>query len=771
LGPSAFTGPGARNTRRDMLKNGSFEEGWTDKTQSVQEPNGWTVDWTDEPTFDGWQTHAPELVLRSRDHLPEHEHDDYIVDGDWCAKLFAGHKAFHAFLWQDVRLEPGRYRFTVNCFVDTFVWDDGKVPPQANEEPMKRAARLCLYAGDDHAWFDESREGWYLNSHELSLEFAVEEGGDVEVGVEVWNPWPVDNNGWFFDAFSLERIDEPKRYKMHVLPDYPLEQALELVVEGETFGWSWRHAGTLGHAVLHDVPKQDRDDVREWFAAEYPDAVVEFAGAPDWKPWDADISGSLATNDDCPPPLEDGWWQRMLEQIDGVTVHHTLSHSPHATAAYYVTKGGGRPSIPYHVWVTETGQVLKCLDFTEGCWHDHTGHQNTHLSVGMAGDRRQPPSEAQLSALVRFCTWCLDNLNVDEVRGHKDYVATVCPGWDEGGWKAEFYRRLGQEPEPDGEPGFDAPTQMLGMQQQRAGRKRNEFIERVKPDYWKLIGGMGEARHLLSLHPGMKVIYRHFENDWGKYVLADDKDKAAREFVAQFRDSLEHYADVIHGIEGLNEWIATNDYRTLQHASGWVRAFCAELDRIGMPAVPVTFNTAVGNPQTDAICKQEGIPSQVAYMVDGVRATIEANGYVGYHSYYGVRQTGQGSYYCTLDGQERRYYSLRALLEWDPHFRAEGLHPRYLFTEGGPIYVAPWGGMPSAYAGWRADECFGGDMQWRREQAAVTLLQFLSLVEDWNGEHGNRARGLLNFLHGGMGEWTDFEWEGEPGLYLAGVLT
>jgi hypothetical protein len=208
-------------------------------------------------------------------------------------------------------------------------------------------------------------------------------------------------------------------------------------------------------------------------------------------------------------------------------------------------------------------------------------------------------------------------------------------------------------------------------------------------------------------------------------------------------------------------------------------------------------------------------------MEGGVRATIAAGGLVGYHAYHGARATSsvrtalrvfKGStptsrramrqvlgwptmiwyrmkhaapalaralwaklagppYYCTLDGDERRYYSMRALLEWDPHFRAKGLYPKYLFTEGGTIYVAPWGGMPSAYAGWQDPDCFGGDMDWRMEQAIRRHVHFCDIVADWNEEHGNRARAMTTFGWGMMGEWGDFEWEGEPGRRLTGVLT
>jgi hypothetical protein len=169
-------------------------------------------------------------------------------------------------------------------------------------------------------------------------------------------------------------------------------------------------------------------------------------------PWDRDISGELARNDACPGLLRNGWWQRTPDQITGLTFHHTLSHSPYDTAAYYITKTGGRPSIPYSIWITQTGEILHCLAFTEGCWHDHTGHHNRHLSVGLAGSLHvlRPP-DAQLDAAAKVAEWAitsdaLPGINgIDDVKGHMDYVLTECPGWDAeatGRWKADLYARI-----------------------------------------------------------------------------------------------------------------------------------------------------------------------------------------------------------------------------------------------------------------------------------------------------------------------------------------
>lgn len=178
---------------------------------------------------------------------------------------------------------------------------------------------------------------------------------------------------------------------------------------------------------------------------------------PDPVPWDKDITQELARNDTFTHAKlnrDGGWWRRELHQIDAVTIHHTLSDSPHATAQHYVNKDGGRPSIPYTLWVTQTGEILLCVPLQEGVWHDHTGHENTHLSVGMAGRLHEyRPAEVQMEATARVCAWAIKTLpgvnGIDQIKGHQDHISTQCPGWDmrkgnegSGHWRDDFYRIL-----------------------------------------------------------------------------------------------------------------------------------------------------------------------------------------------------------------------------------------------------------------------------------------------------------------------------------------
>ncbi len=184
-------------------------------------------------------------------------------------------------------------------------------------------------------------------------------------------------------------------------------------------------------------------------------AYLKVLGAmPGGDPWDKDIIADLPRNDDCPGSLADGWWQRELSQITGLTFHHTLSDSPHAFASWYVKKDGGRPSTCYSVWVTQTGEVLLCNPLEDGCWHDHTGPRSVNLCVGLAGRLHEyHPAAVQLRAAARVAAWAVHdkrmNVTPGTVRGHMDVGAyagkTQCPGWASdasGHWKPELYEMI-----------------------------------------------------------------------------------------------------------------------------------------------------------------------------------------------------------------------------------------------------------------------------------------------------------------------------------------
>jgi len=190
------------------------------------------------------------------------------------------------------------------------------------------------------------------------------------------------------------------------------------------------------------------------------------------KLWDRDIRSELATNPNpTNPPV---WWKRKLDQIDVLTIHHTLSDSPHATFQNYLSRR--RPTGPYTFWITQTGDVLLCVDPELGIWHDHTGFYvtqdgrklwgNSHLSVGMAGRLHEyTPADVQLERTARFVADVMRGdmfPSIDSVgciAGHMDVGTykdrTQCPGWwvvkngkqipSGDRWKMKFYNMIREE--------------------------------------------------------------------------------------------------------------------------------------------------------------------------------------------------------------------------------------------------------------------------------------------------------------------------------------
>jgi hypothetical protein len=177
-------------------------------------------------------------------------------------------------------------------------------------------------------------------------------------------------------------------------------------------------------------------------------------------PWHRDLRAVFPRNPNCPGILAGGWWQRRVEDIKTVCFHHTLTHSPEWFASWYIYRDGGRPSVPYTFWISDTGEILLCNSLDEGCWHNHNGHKNLDLSVGLAGRRHEvPPSPAQLHAAATVAVWAIHSPmmplvdSAEKVMGHMDYpyclpgqlYETECPGWlsdGSGRWKPDLFERI-----------------------------------------------------------------------------------------------------------------------------------------------------------------------------------------------------------------------------------------------------------------------------------------------------------------------------------------
>lgn len=143
------------------------------------------------------------------------------------------------------------------------------------------------------------------------------------------------------------------------------------------------------------------------------------------------------------------WWQRASGEIAGITIHHTLAHDMMALADYFTrpvaTGGLGTPTSHYAIWITQDGEARYCVDLANGCWHDHTGHENKHISIGLAGRwDYEPPPQVMIDKTVEVCHYLLGyyDLLISSVRGHCDHFSTRCPGWNPASWRQMFYDAL-----------------------------------------------------------------------------------------------------------------------------------------------------------------------------------------------------------------------------------------------------------------------------------------------------------------------------------------
>ena len=172
------------------------------------------------------------------------------------------------------------------------------------------------------------------------------------------------------------------------------------------------------------------------------DRIAEFDKIVNTKPFHRDFINSFGE-------LSTMWPTR--KEVTGVTIHHTLSHSPTATAGYIV-RSKGYPSTQYSIWVSADDgcPVYQCLRDNVACWHDHTGRLQTTMSVGMAGSWHiAKPSLEQMEACAKLCYMLMGRygFGIDQVQGHNDRakragVNTVCPGWDAAHWRDDFYKIL-----------------------------------------------------------------------------------------------------------------------------------------------------------------------------------------------------------------------------------------------------------------------------------------------------------------------------------------
>ncbi|HFC11575.1 MAG TPA: LysM peptidoglycan-binding domain-containing protein [Anaerolineae bacterium] len=188
----------------NLLTNGGFEEGHYNQNglAELQLPNHWRLEWKegesgfDQPFF------RPEVRVLSKAFIPPHEHDQFFYDGEFTVKVFKGYAPIDFSLLTDVELATGVYELTINIFPDliTEYVDGVKV---YSPSPAAGDVRL-LGAGQDSGW----RYPSFGERNTITWRFRVSEAGTVTVGANLRGRYGLLNNGFFMDAWSLQKVEQ-----------------------------------------------------------------------------------------------------------------------------------------------------------------------------------------------------------------------------------------------------------------------------------------------------------------------------------------------------------------------------------------------------------------------------------------------------------------------------------------------------------------------------------------------------------------------------------
>lgn len=808
----------------NLLRNADFQAPWVFPSQGHEDVQRITANGSEMVRIQNMHvptdwfacTHDDDTYTQIEMQLGESQ--ERLYEGHTSVKWFS-RKRHNAGLYQVVTLTPGHYRLDAwaHCWnwhniagtepggpyanvkgglcsigVDNIGYGLGKGPYFAygdetdptsdkpwQDGPLNMSLRLAVYQDttlQPAIALGRSAHIYNVFAAVPSLEFDVYEAGDVVVSVGCITRWHYVNADVYLGAMALTQLSSTQRGKPRaqyartyvVYPpgtDLATKHALLDRFPNNTIGPSADDAG-VGDLDVRNVlaynPGGWPGDLHEFFETYYPGINYTV------------IDGPVPTPSFLLGQREQPW---ASEKLAGSGCTKTIG----ATGCWVTNCAMAQRDLGIDVNATpSTANALLGVDGFSGCETKWTAM--ARLGLRILSKTADPvavknwiatPSNA---AFVRVKLSSEHWLYVYDYNADADDFIVADPWYKRVGLLRELYPAGPYVMADDAAPwrlickaqADPVPSKrvLVSFQQQRNMDYRDQFIERVQPPAWMLIGGFEEARHLKSIAPNMKIILRHVDNAWGQYLWASDKPAAASKWISHYGNTLFNQAEYIDYIQGLNEYHSTDDYPALEATPYWIEALVNRMDKLGWPARIIGFNPGVGNPQTDKICDQKGIKRQVSMLVPAARILTDADCLIGYHAYWGVRKLVGDGYFSTLDAGPDYYYSMRSLLDWDPVFLAAGIHAKYAFTEGGPIYVDAQGGTPSSGAGWRYKATYDGDM----DATLASIMRWQMLVGQWNAVHEDRARFITLFLHGGWSEWWNFDFRGEPSQRLADTL-
>lgn len=189
----------------NILVNGSFENGWYNQNgiAELQLPNNWIFEFDQGPTGFGsesWDTYVrPETRVLPAAQLPANEQSLFIRDGQYTVKMFKGFGAISFRVLQEITLEPGTYLFKIFAYpdlVDSYENGNKVFAP----DPLSGEVRFITPDGGT-GWLLPAFGTWNTLEHT----FVITETQTVRIGAGFRGRFAISNNGWFFDAWTLQK--------------------------------------------------------------------------------------------------------------------------------------------------------------------------------------------------------------------------------------------------------------------------------------------------------------------------------------------------------------------------------------------------------------------------------------------------------------------------------------------------------------------------------------------------------------------------------------
>ncbi len=205
--PVAPTTPPNPTYGADILPNGSFEDGWYNQNgiSELQLPNGFGFEFDLGPTGFGnqdWdQYYRPETRVWPDYQIPPAEQGLFLQDGNYTIKIFKGNGPISFRFFADVALQPGTYLFRVRAYPDLVESYNGSQKVFSGD-PTAGEIRFISPSGGT-GWILPAFGQWNVLEHS----FTLTDPQTVRIGVGVRSRYGLQNNGWVFDNWDLQKLE------------------------------------------------------------------------------------------------------------------------------------------------------------------------------------------------------------------------------------------------------------------------------------------------------------------------------------------------------------------------------------------------------------------------------------------------------------------------------------------------------------------------------------------------------------------------------------